>query len=224
MSGAAPPGNGSLVGRTGDVDMVIDLVRAAAAGRSGRLLISGEPWVGKTALVRSVCRQTAELAEPDGMVCFMMIFLRAGAGGSTRGSPQRRRGPVAAGLQVGCTGRGGRPMPVGVVTGPVVSPLCGCAGEGRQAGSGPARWRRVAAGDGAGVVDPGLCRCPTHDVSAFVGGGQAGAVRGCTTRRPKARSARGSWGGCDRDDAGLVQDSGSSRAGLWPNVGCDGSW
>jgi DNA-binding CsgD family transcriptional regulator len=63
MLGAAPRGNGSLVGRTDELGAVIDLVRAAAGGRSGNLLVSGEPGVGKTALMRSACSQTAEEAD-----------------------------------------------------------------------------------------------------------------------------------------------------------------
>lgn len=63
MSGVRPPDDGTLVGRGGELDTLLGLVRAAAAGRSGTLLIGGEPGAGKTALVRSACRQSAGLAD-----------------------------------------------------------------------------------------------------------------------------------------------------------------
>ncbi len=43
-----------LVGRAGEIDAVTELLRAAATGEAGALLISGEAGVGKTALAREV--------------------------------------------------------------------------------------------------------------------------------------------------------------------------
>jgi hypothetical protein len=44
-----------LVGRAGELDAVIGLMRGAARGEARALLIAGEAGVGKTALVREAC-------------------------------------------------------------------------------------------------------------------------------------------------------------------------
>lgn len=51
------------------------LVRAAALGRSGMLLVSGEPGVGKTALLRSVCRSASAFADPIWGQCLPLTSL-----------------------------------------------------------------------------------------------------------------------------------------------------
>jgi DNA-binding CsgD family transcriptional regulator/tetratricopeptide (TPR) repeat protein len=50
------------VGRAGEVADVVGLVRDAARGHAGALLVSGEAGVGKTALVREACAQVASVA------------------------------------------------------------------------------------------------------------------------------------------------------------------
>jgi DNA-binding CsgD family transcriptional regulator len=48
-----------LVGRAGDIDVVVELIEAAARGEAGALLIAGEAGVGKTALVREAAARVS---------------------------------------------------------------------------------------------------------------------------------------------------------------------
>ena len=63
MAVSAELGRPRPVGRAGEVAGVVGLVREAAGGRAGALLISGEAGVGKTALVREACSQVADVTE-----------------------------------------------------------------------------------------------------------------------------------------------------------------
>jgi len=56
-------GSRPLAGRVGEMDEVVRLVRTAAEGRSGALLIAGEAGVGKTALVRESCALVADTVD-----------------------------------------------------------------------------------------------------------------------------------------------------------------
>jgi hypothetical protein len=50
-------GDRPLVGRAVEQRALLDVVIAAAAGRSGTVLVSGTAGVGKIALVRDLCAQ-----------------------------------------------------------------------------------------------------------------------------------------------------------------------
>ena len=56
-------GSRPLAGRVGEMDEVVRLVRTAAEGRSGALLIAGEAGVGKTVLVRESCAVVADTVD-----------------------------------------------------------------------------------------------------------------------------------------------------------------
>jgi len=52
---------GSLVGRDGEMALLTGLMKEAARGRGGAVLIDGEPGIGKSALVRAVVAQAPEV-------------------------------------------------------------------------------------------------------------------------------------------------------------------
>src|SRR5215468_483138 len=51
---------GSLVGRDSEMALLTGLVKEAARGRGGAVLIEGEPGIGKSALVRAVVAEAPE--------------------------------------------------------------------------------------------------------------------------------------------------------------------
>jgi len=53
----------ALVGRAGEVERVVEMVRSVAAEHAATLLVSGEAGVGKTALVGAACSQVADFAD-----------------------------------------------------------------------------------------------------------------------------------------------------------------
>jgi DNA-binding CsgD family transcriptional regulator len=66
---------GALVGRAGEIDAVNGLLRAAARGDAGALLISGEAGVGKTALAREVTTRTNDDADVLWAPCLPLTSL-----------------------------------------------------------------------------------------------------------------------------------------------------
>jgi len=64
-----------LAGRVGEMDEVVRLVRTAAQGCSGALLVSGEAGVGKTSLVREACAQAGDIADVLWASCLPMTSL-----------------------------------------------------------------------------------------------------------------------------------------------------
>jgi len=71
VAGARRP----LVGRAGELDAVIGLVRGAARGEAGALLIAGEAGVGKTALVREACARVGGDADVLWAPCLPLTSL-----------------------------------------------------------------------------------------------------------------------------------------------------
>jgi DNA-binding CsgD family transcriptional regulator/tetratricopeptide (TPR) repeat protein len=53
----------ALVGRAGEVERVVEMVRGVAAGQAATILVSGEAGVGKTALVGEACSEVAAIAD-----------------------------------------------------------------------------------------------------------------------------------------------------------------
>ena len=53
----------ALVGRAGEVERVVEMVRGVAAEQAATLLVSGEAGVGKTALVGAACSEVADFAD-----------------------------------------------------------------------------------------------------------------------------------------------------------------
>ncbi len=53
----------ALVGRAGEVERVVEMVRGVAAEQAAALLVSGEAGVGKTALVGAACAEVADFAD-----------------------------------------------------------------------------------------------------------------------------------------------------------------
>jgi DNA-binding CsgD family transcriptional regulator len=64
-----------LVGRAGEIDAVTELLRAAALGEAGALLISGEAGVGKTALAREVMTRAGGEADVLWAPCLPLTSL-----------------------------------------------------------------------------------------------------------------------------------------------------
>jgi AAA ATPase domain/TIR domain len=67
--------NRPLVGRAGEIDAVVGLMRGAAHGKAGALLITGEAGVGKTALVDEACSQAAKDADVLWASCLPLTSL-----------------------------------------------------------------------------------------------------------------------------------------------------
>ena len=51
---------GALIGRDSEIALLTGLIKEAARGRGGSVLIEGEPGVGKSALVRAAVAQVPE--------------------------------------------------------------------------------------------------------------------------------------------------------------------
>jgi len=51
---------GALVGRVSELAHLVDLIRAAAAGRGSAVLVEGEPGIGKSSLVRAALAEVAD--------------------------------------------------------------------------------------------------------------------------------------------------------------------
>lgn len=64
-----------LVGRAGEIEAVLALVRGAAHGEAGTLLVSGEAGVGKTALVREACALVGDVADVVWGSCLPLMSL-----------------------------------------------------------------------------------------------------------------------------------------------------
>ena len=58
MTAATQPG--ALIGRNRELTRLVDLIRAAAAGRGSAVLIEGEPGIGKSSLVRAALAEAAD--------------------------------------------------------------------------------------------------------------------------------------------------------------------
>jgi MoxR-like ATPase len=64
-----------LVGRAGELDAVTGLLRGAAGGEAGALLIAGEAGVGKTALAREASAHVGEVADVLWAPCLPLTSL-----------------------------------------------------------------------------------------------------------------------------------------------------
>jgi hypothetical protein len=83
-----------LSGRAQEFGDITARMAGAADGTSGTLLVSGEPGVGKTALLREVTKHVSESAEVIWAACLPMSFSPATAscwGPRRTGGPRRVR-------------------------------------------------------------------------------------------------------------------------------------
>ena len=75
MRRIAPIVGGALVGRAGEVERVVEMVRNVAAGQAATMLVSGEAGVGKTALVGEACSQVADMVDVRARAHLLIAFL-----------------------------------------------------------------------------------------------------------------------------------------------------
>jgi tetratricopeptide (TPR) repeat protein len=106
----------ALLGRAGEVERVVEMVRGVAAGQAATLLVCGEAGVGKTALVDAACLQVADIADVLWTSClpltsFSVPFL-----------------PLMSGLRQWAAGQG------------VATPAVLSAADERPAGDGPVQF------------------------------------------------------------------------------------
>jgi len=129
-----------LVGRTAELAAAVGLLEGATAGRARALLVTGEAGIGKTALVREVCRLSGGAAEVIWGSCLPLASRAVPFGTAVVGGAPLGRGPgwAAAGARrPGRRGAAGCACTWRVCS--VGTAALTAAGSGRVPGSGVAR-------------------------------------------------------------------------------------